>query len=263
MHFIVGIIGICGNTLALFVLWRKREHDPTNFYSLMLCLSVFDLSYIFMALITFSLRRFSSAYEEDIWNYILPLAIPVLQVTLTGSIYCTIAITLERYFVICQPFYRIAKGWRPRTFLVPIAMISILYNIPKFLEFQTCELTTLVMPNDNNTVTVNSTIYCSPVLFLYPSIRSETNEVGLRQNNTIECRKLFVDFTNLRLDRTYVVYSMCSNLLINAIVPFIFIITLNSLIVKKMRTHIIPPSNECMISMDEMEGKDVTIFIIK
>ena len=93
--------GFCANITALYILRKKQHDNSTNFYSLMLLLSIFDLAYICMSLLTFSLNKFSMSYQEHAWGYIVPWSIPILQISLTGSIYCTMAITLERYFVIC------------------------------------------------------------------------------------------------------------------------------------------------------------------
>jgi len=39
-------------------------------------------------------------------SHSLPFVLPLAQIGLTGSIYLTMAITLERYFTVCHPFYR-------------------------------------------------------------------------------------------------------------------------------------------------------------
>ena len=92
--------------------------------------------------------------------------LPLAQVGLTGSIFFTLAVTMERYFTVCHPFYKFRHSWSAWAYigkdeaktvfsllktvltnvltlpepvstlpvLVPIIVFSIGYNIPKFLE---------------------------------------------------------------------------------------------------------------------------------
>ena len=53
--------------------------------------------------------------------YILPLA----EIGLTGSIYFTIAISIERYLVICKPFLHLSRSISSRFYIIT----SVLYSI--------------------------------------------------------------------------------------------------------------------------------------
>ena len=48
-----------------------------------------------------------------------------------GSIYTRMAIALERYLTVCHPFYRVVHNWSAWVYIVPIAVTSLLYNLPK------------------------------------------------------------------------------------------------------------------------------------
>ena len=135
----VGVFGLCANIAAIFFLRKKLRHNSTNFYSVMLLLSIFDIAYICMSFLTFCINKFSVVYQEHAWGYIVPWSIAILQISLTGSIYSTMAISLERYLVICRPFYRYSKNWKPSTFIIPIFVISIGYNIPRLCERKICQ----------------------------------------------------------------------------------------------------------------------------
>ena len=43
---------------------------------------------------------------------------------------------IERYLVVCHPFFKLYYNWRQRVYLIPTAVFAIAYNMPKFFEFQ-------------------------------------------------------------------------------------------------------------------------------
>ena len=59
------------------------------------------------------------------------------QIALTGSIYSTLAITIERYLIVCHPFYTVSHKWSAKRYIIPIVAWSLLYNSPKFFELHT------------------------------------------------------------------------------------------------------------------------------
>ncbi len=44
------------------------------------------------------------------------------------------AVTVERYFTVCHPFYRVSHSWSAKMYIVPIVSFAVVYNIPKFFE---------------------------------------------------------------------------------------------------------------------------------
>ena len=256
----VGIFGFCANITGLHILRKKQHDNSTNFYSLMLLLSIFDLAYICMSLLTFSLNKFSMSYQEYAWGYIVPWSIPILQISLTGSIYCTMAITLERYFVICRPFYRFSRHWKSSTFILPILIISIVYNIPRFCERITCEETTSTEVISNETISVHSTKHCGGYIdndkHLQHTIsqRCAVNISGTTYQPGITTTSVFVTFTNLKLDKRYQLYSFFSNLVLNLLIPYIFIFVLNTLVVLNLRKNQLDTSPDSREEADNQTG---------
>jgi hypothetical protein len=60
----------------------------------------------------------------------------IFQITLTGSCYTTIAITIERFLSVGHPFFVQRNNVKARMFVVPVAVYAILYNVPRFFEFK-------------------------------------------------------------------------------------------------------------------------------
>ena len=56
-----------------------------------------------------------TGYDQFIRIRSLPYVIPIAQTGLMGSIYCTMALTLERFFAVCHPFlprrYELLKSY--------------------------------------------------------------------------------------------------------------------------------------------------------
>ena len=75
--------------------------------------------------------------ESGAHSIFLPKALPLAQIALTGSIYSTLAITIERYLIVCHPFYTVSHSWSAKRYVIPILIWSFLYNGPKFFELYT------------------------------------------------------------------------------------------------------------------------------
>ena len=58
------------------------------------------------------------------------------QIGLTGGIYFTVAVTVERYLTVCQPFYHVSHKWSAWRYVAPIVILAFLYNMPKFFELR-------------------------------------------------------------------------------------------------------------------------------
>ena len=133
-----------------------------------------------------------------------------------GSVFLTVAITIERYVSVCHP----TEDFKGKCCLIPLPIIAaILYNIPKFFEIETTEKSDTTHKFDE------------------PEILVE--KLGIDSNLTemqIKVEDLGYRGTQLRLNYWYVIlYVTWSKLLLVDILPWITIIILNILIWRKIR----------------------------
>ena len=79
-----------------------------NFHHLMLFLAVFDLIYVCLSITIFSMPSlFPSLWTSSTYLHMIPILLPMAQVGLSGSIYFTLAIAVERYCTVCHPFWKV------------------------------------------------------------------------------------------------------------------------------------------------------------
>ena len=89
----------------------------------------------------------------DMYQYITPFVYPVAMIAQTSSIYITMVITMERYIVVCLPLEsrRICTYSRSKRYIILVLVLSTLYNIPRFFEY---ELKDVNIDMDGDLVTV-------------------------------------------------------------------------------------------------------------
>jgi len=144
-------------------------------------------------LITFvtTLRESSCLLSHTGFLSLVCVVLPLAQISMTSSIYLTVCIAVERYTTVCHPFYKISHKWRSSLYIVPILILSLLYNIPKFFELRVAE--------------------------------RENSTLALENVTDFEIKP-----TDLRLNHLYInVYLIYLNLIVNGLVPFISILVLN------------------------------------
>merc|ERR1719414_1588910 len=90
----------------------------------------------FPAIGRYSKDVISLYYYTQIYPYIMPCVYAFGLVAQTGSIYCTLGVTVERYIVICWPLRssNICTYGRAKVAVILIALFSLVYNIPRFFE---------------------------------------------------------------------------------------------------------------------------------
>lgn len=74
--------------------------------------------------------------EFDFYTYLFPyFLLPCSHIAMAGTIFMTMAISIERYLGLCHPLLNpySRKAW---FYIVPVLVVAIALNIPKFLVSQ-------------------------------------------------------------------------------------------------------------------------------
>ena len=75
----------------------------------------------------FTLRVFSR-YGHKVAVHLIPFAHGAIHVARMGSVYITLAVTLERFFAVVHP---LRNFWAKKFLLPGVAVLSLTYNLPK------------------------------------------------------------------------------------------------------------------------------------
>ena len=252
---IFGFIGILGNCL-LILLFSNTERK-LNFHKLMIALAVYDTIYILLCMIAFVVPELFTDYKTEGYHfYIAPRCVPMMQVALTGSVYFTVCISLERYLTVCHPFFIAGKNWSAKRYIIPIVLFSLFYNAPHFFEFRTIKY---IAPQGNNCTNVSNVreayhswnkslavekdaLLCLNNSMANLQLQNETYNSG--ENNsarwieTTNPKKIQykVELTVLRKNKYYyTIYIIGLNFVFNGLIPFSLIITMNTLLYSQLK----------------------------
>jgi len=231
---IIGLIGVLGNLCAVLVLARPKLRDC--FHQLLIALAFFDTLYIICGGINYTFR----AFEEDVpfesksaYKVTYPhLILPFLNVGLCGTIFMTVAISIERFLGICHPLHyppHTRKSW---FYIVPVSLVSVLVNLPKFLEAE------IYWENDINAIEIlrGENVTVSDIPRYIPNYRP----------------------TELRMDETYIeIYLMYFRIFFIAAIPLLLIVLLNLRILYDIGT-----SKVHRFGSSRRRRREVNLFII-
>ena len=73
------------------------SRPQATFHCLMIFLAIWDLSFLVIAICFFALPELSRDYFNNFYLLMVPYGLPIGQILLTGSIYSTLALTVERW----------------------------------------------------------------------------------------------------------------------------------------------------------------------
>ena len=137
--FGVSVVGIGFNFLAIIVLISMKSRNNIFNYLLMYLLCA-DSAFLLCSAIYITLDHLITS--DRLLNQLTPMLLgPMYYITLTLSIFFTVAISHERYVAIQYPIahsqkMKSAKSRRINLlkYLISIIAITIVFNLPKFFE---------------------------------------------------------------------------------------------------------------------------------
>ena len=137
---VIGAFGLVGNIGAVIYFSLKKNYKRT-FEALMLWLAVWDNIFIACALMAYAVPEllFYQGFESGEFSaYTIPWLVPIAQLASTCNVLFTMAISIERYFVICKPLlHRARRGRSSTTYVLSLVIFAVIYNFSKFFELET------------------------------------------------------------------------------------------------------------------------------
>ena len=137
VRLFVVLVGLISNLVLIIFFSRKR--NKLSFYGLMIMLSTYNVLMITMDFIIFSVPLLSNQFEDSIFynHHVIKVGYTLLEIGVTGSIYSTIAVSVERFLVVCHPFYANSHKFSTKTQIVLVSVLTVIYNLPTIFELET------------------------------------------------------------------------------------------------------------------------------
>ena len=167
---------------------------------------------------------------------------PLLMMAMTGSILMTVAIGLERYVAVHHPInYSRATNdanalkWRIMKYLVPVTVISVLFNVTKFFE-----ITYVYVPIRKDNYSIDPTMaafYNDSGNLTYP-LYDESNSTEASDQflyPEVTEYQVILNITEFRMDPNYSIYFNWTRFVILGVIPFILLIFFNAQIYSDIR----------------------------
>lgn len=80
--------------------------------------------------------QFMSSNMLDYYYYCLPFVYATTHVAKVGSVFTTLAVSLERYFAVCKPLWIHIRRCHPGNYIFWVTVFAFGFNIPKYMEFE-------------------------------------------------------------------------------------------------------------------------------
>ncbi len=135
-------VGIVGNILSFAVLWRDRIMKRTTTFLLQV-LALTDTLFLLVSLVFQTVETISTLTGWSKWlqchyRYIEQGIYAVGNTIQTFSVWLVLIVTTDRWIAICMPLRapRYSTMSRMRKAVLATLILAILYNIPKYFEFE-------------------------------------------------------------------------------------------------------------------------------
>ena len=235
LPIIIGVPGIVGNVFAAIILSGKTMRNSFNI--LLIALAIYDSGYVLLDI--FQKR---SELHNNFYVMIFPyLLYPLEMIAMTGSILLTVAIAIERYTAVHYPIsYRQtlknanAMKKRVASYLIPVTLICIAFNVTKFLELSYI-CTDLAKTNkDNNNVTIDSGKAYKEDQIDITNTNTSLDEITKVQQYDNMCDKetktyqYTITVNEFRKNPTYAIHFNWFRFMSIGVVPFILLVYLNA-----------------------------------
>lgn len=246
---LVGSLGIIGNGIAIIIFSRVRKQ--LSFHRLMIMLALYDTLFIMLSLVLFAVPAVNENYVKSGSHYLVaPKALPLIQIALTGSIYSTVAITIERYLIVCHPFYVISHEWSFKRYSLPIVSFSIIYNIPRFFELRSKRC--CFGEGSNTTVVFNNQFGQSC------DINFNSTSVIMTESSMETCAYDYTP-TEMRVNGYYIwIYYIGLNFLTMGLFPYLLLSILNILTLKGLKSLIVETRERFTVVDNRERLKELT-----
>ena len=204
---------IAGNLFSIFVLSKPKLQDC--FHRLLLTLACFDTIYIIIGGINYTFKSFE--VSSDAYTISFPYIIyPITNISLCGTIFMTVAISIERFLGICYPLHLPPQNRKAWYYIIPVTLLSILVNLPKFFEAHIewlKEDVTILKMNMSDISLLN--------------LLSDSDEANT-PNGTHYDHIPILKATDIRTDSNYIkFYVTYCRMFFTVIIPFIALLTIN------------------------------------
>ena len=138
---ILCLFGFAGNILSMLCLARDRSKTATPF--LLISLEVADTLFLVTVLVLrvlTSVHTFTGGLHSlmTVFPYVGKYVWPIALMAMTGTIYMTVLVTLNRYISVCRPYEAsdLCSVQQSTKHVAAVIIFSILYNVPRFFEYQ-------------------------------------------------------------------------------------------------------------------------------
>ena len=235
LPIIIGVPGIVGNVFASIILSGKTMRNSFNI--LLIALAIYDSGYVVLDI--FQKR---SELHNNFYVMLFPyLLYPLEMIAMTGSILLTVAIAIERYTAVHYPIsYRQtlknanAMKKRVASYLIPVTLICIAFNVTKFLELSYICTDLAKTDKDNNNVTIDSgKAYGEDQIDIRNTNTSLEDITKVQQYDNMcdektETYQYTITVNEFRKNPTYAIHFNWFRFMSIGVVPFILLVYLNA-----------------------------------